>query len=110
MKNFKDIFYTIYSIQHTKYLLMKLFITLMSHKGKVEAWEEDKIIASREFSVDKDLSQKLLTEIDALFLGIKKLPTDISGVEYSAIDAGFTTTRIGQVVADTYNFAVRKDR
>lgn len=90
-------------------ICMKLCIILTSHRGVVELREGDRILSSREFLVDNDLSQNILMEINGLFKDIGKTPVDIECVEYSATNAGFTTTRIGQMVADTYNFVLMKD-
>lgn len=87
---------------------MKLFIILTAHKAEILLREGKEEKAYREFVVDNNLSQNLLVEIDMLFGEVGVNPIDIEGVEYSAQEAGFTTTRIGQVVVDTYNFVLRK--
>ncbi len=86
---------------------MKLHIALTSHKAEISLQEGKVKEITREFLVDNDLSQKLLIEIDALLSEAGVTPTGVEGVEYEAHDAGFTTTRIGQVVADTYNFVLK---
>lgn len=87
---------------------MKLRISLTSHKGRVELVEKNNVLRYREFAVDNDLSNKLLREIDVLVTEAQKEPLDIESVEYSAHEAGLTTTRIGETIAQTYNFGLRK--
>lgn len=89
---------------------MKLYIILTSHKAEIILREGGVERSRREFSVDNDVSQKLLSEIDLLLHEVELNPTQIECVEYSAVDAGFTTTRIGQVIADTYNFALKNNK
>lgn len=85
---------------------MKLYISLTSHNAEIILREGERVLVIQKFFVDNDLSQKILAEIDEMFEGVGKNPTDIEEVIYEAKDAGFTTERIGQVVSDTYNFVL----
>jgi len=87
---------------------MKLHIILTSHKATLELKEGSATKTSSEFDVDNNLSQNLLVEIDTLLKKVKVEPMEIEKVEYEAQEAGFTTTRIGQAVANAYNYALRQ--
>lgn len=89
---------------------MQLHIELASHAGSVSLKSDGRIIASRDFSVDNDLSQKLLLEIDALLASASLEPNTLEKVECTAHEAGLTTTRIGNVVANTMNFVLQSNK
>lgn len=89
---------------------MILHITLVSHIATLELKEGGVVKGTREFTVDNDLAKNLLTEIDALLKDLVVGPLSIERVEYLCKDAGLTTERIGQTVADTYNFVLQKER
>lgn len=89
---------------------MILNIQLISHKALLELKEHGKVKGAREFAVDNDLASHLLVEIDALLKDVAVEPLSVEKVEYSCKDAGMTTERIGQTVADTYNFVLQKEQ
>lgn len=82
-------------------------IILTSHTAKLNLEEGGDVVCTREFPVNNNLSVHLLGEIDALFQEINRDPLSIKRVEFSANECGFTTERIGQTVANTYNFAIQ---
>lgn len=88
---------------------MILKIILTSHRANLtlQTSANRSVVAVREFFVDNDLSSHILTEIDALLKSASVSLKSIERVEYEAKDAGFTTERIGQAVANalTYHFS-----
>jgi tRNA A37 threonylcarbamoyladenosine modification protein TsaB len=85
---------------------MILHIVLTAHKAQLELLENGKRRGDREFFVDNNLSNHLLLEIDQLLQEVGVDPTSLKKVLFSAKDCGFTTERIGQTVANTYNFVL----
>lgn len=86
---------------------MILHIFLTSHKARLELREKDEIKNSREFFVDNNLSNHLLSEIDTLLKDSNREPLSLEKVLFSAKDSGFTTERIGQTVTNAYNFSLK---
>jgi tRNA A37 threonylcarbamoyladenosine modification protein TsaB len=86
---------------------MILSITLTSHHALLKLSDEKKILAKKEFAVDNDLSQNLLVHIEEMLTQHNVQPEDLEHVEYRAEEAGFTTTRIGQAVANAFNYALK---
>jgi len=69
--------------------------------------DKKKIIDSSIWLENNNLSQKLLSEIDKIIRKNKLKKEDIQKIEVkSDIPVGYTTTRIAETVAKTYNFAV----
>jgi len=85
-----------------------LRIEIVAHEGKVSLREGEKELAARKFGVDNDLAKKLLPEIDALLAEAGMQPSDVERVEQVCREAGFTTERIAQSVANAYGFALSR--
>lgn len=83
---------------------MILFITLSSHKAKLEILDNERSIDSTEFHVDGDLDHQLLLEIDNLLSrkGLKK--KELLDIHLKMKEAGSTTERIAQSVVNTFYF------
>jgi len=73
--------------------------------------EKDKIIDSLSFPLDHNLSEKLLISIDEI-LGKNQVNLEkLEKVDFSSeIKDSYTSARIGQVVADSLNWAIRKNK
>ena len=85
---------------------MKLELHLTKDKATLYLKDGRKIIDKVEWLENNNLSQKLLLEIDKIIRKNKLKKEDIKKIEVkSDIPVGYTTTRIAQTVAKTYNFA-----
>ncbi|NCU41672.1 MAG: hypothetical protein EOM19_03020 [Candidatus Moranbacteria bacterium] len=83
---------------------MILFITLSSHKAKLEIRHNEANIDSTEFSIDGDLASHLLSEIDNLLSrkGLEK--KELFDIQLEMKEVGSTTERIAQSVVNTFYF------
>ena len=89
---------------------MEVRIELASHEGNVSVRKGGRVLGSRAFAVDGNLSQNILLEIDALLRETHIAVETLERVECIAHDAGLTTTRIGNVVANTMNFVLQSNK
>jgi hypothetical protein len=71
--------------------------------------KEGKIIGKLDFAEERDLSEKLLRSIDALLKENKVNQKHIEKIELqSDIGEPYTTYRIAKMVAETFNWSVKK--
>lgn len=83
---------------------MILRIRLTSHKAELLLLKEDTIVQKHTFLVDTDLSKKIFLEMDVFFRNNGIDPLSLDRVECVSDSCGFTTERIGETVAHTYNY------
>jgi tRNA A37 threonylcarbamoyladenosine modification protein TsaB len=85
---------------------MKLELYLTQEKATLYLKDGKKIIDRMEWPEKNNLSQKLLLEVDRIIRKNRLKKKDIKKIEIkSDIPVGYTTTRIAETVAKTYNFA-----
>lgn len=85
-------------------------ISLSAHLAEIILKEQEAQVDVSRFGVSNDLSNHLLSNIDALLYRNRIDPLSLERVDFFAKDAGFTTTRIGETVANAYNFALKERR
>ncbi len=84
---------------------MEIIIKVKKDEIKLLLQEEQKIIDKFSWREDKNLSQKLLVEIDNLLQKNNLTSVDIAKMKVGTdIDDKFTTVRIAKVVAETFNY------
>jgi|GEM_PF-4766946 len=86
---------------------MTLHLYLTSHKATITLKKGEDVIDSSEFDVDNNLAHVIFPEIEELLRRNKVAPLSLLKMYSQAHEAGFTTERIGQVVANAYNFALQ---
>jgi len=88
---------------------MNIEIDINDKKIKLLLKEGNRIIDSIFWKEDRNLSQKLLVEIDNLLTKNRLDSSDIKKMEVkTGISEKFTTVRIAKVVANTFNFFNKK--
>ena len=86
---------------------MKLELYLTKNKAALYLKDGNKILDKTQWLENNNLSQRLLLEIDKIIRKNKLKKKDIEKIEVkSDIPVGYTTTRIAQTIAKTYNFTV----
>jgi tRNA A37 threonylcarbamoyladenosine modification protein TsaB len=84
---------------------MRLELRLTENKATLFLRDGRKIIDKTEWLENNNLSQKLLLEVDKIIRKNKLKKEDIKKIEVkSDIPVGYTTTRIAQTIAKTFNF------
>jgi tRNA A37 threonylcarbamoyladenosine modification protein TsaB len=85
---------------------MKLILYLTKEKVVLYLKDEGRVVDKAEWPEANNLSEKLLLEIDRIIRKNKLERKDIKRIEVkSDIPVGYTTTRIAETVAKTFNFA-----
>ena len=85
---------------------MKLELHLAKNKATLYLKNKNGVIDKSEWLENNNLSQKLLLGIDKIIRRNRLKKEDIKNMEIKAdIPVGYTTTRIAQTIAKTYNFA-----
>ncbi len=83
---------------------MGITIKIDDNKITLILKKEDSIIDEFSWEEKRDLSQRLLVEIDNLLRKNNLTPADVDKVEVkTGIDEKFTTVRIAKIVAKTFN-------
>lgn len=89
--------------------MYKLKINLNKDEVVLELADDDKLIDSSIWSDSNNLSRKLLVKIDLLLKKNRITPQDLGKVEtHSEIPDRFTSNRIVEIIAKTFNFANEK--
>lgn len=83
-----------------------LALETSSLRGSVAAWEDGKIIASRDLSPDQRSAQSLLPAIDALMTGLGRPPQAIRQIAVTNGPGSFTGLRVGVTAAKTLAYAL----
>jgi len=84
---------------------MKIIIKIEDRKVELILENNNKIVDKFSWREERNLSQKLLVEIDNLLKKNKLKSLDIKNMQVKTdISERFTTVRIAKIVAKTFNF------
>lgn len=83
-----------------------LALETSSLRGSVAAWEDGKIIASRDLSPDQRSAQSLLPAVAALMTELEKPPQAIQQIAVTNGPGSFTGLRVGVTAAKTLAYAL----
>jgi len=90
---------------------MNIILSVQQKKITISLRKGKEIVDQKQWGDKRDLSLRLLSEIDALLQKNDVLPSDIKKMFVTTdLPEGYTTPRIAETVAKTWNFAVQSFR
>jgi tRNA A37 threonylcarbamoyladenosine modification protein TsaB len=85
---------------------MKIVIKIENRTVELLLLDKQKLVDSFKFAEERQLSERLLPEIDKMLKKNKLKTEDIEKIEVeSDLGDNFTTYRLAKIVSDTYNWA-----